>query len=784
MSEHTAKFSRERARHAVLAVCGLAFFLRVLRLGDKDVWWDEGWSVYLARQDAADVVRRSASTLHPPLHYLYLHLWLPLAGESEFALRFTSAAFALLAVALLARVGFRLLGRRAAVLAALLLSVAPFHIAWSQEIRMYSPAVAFALLALDRLLLARDGQRLAWAGYAASALAGLFTAYVLGLFLFLANVAVAVPVALSQGKMKRSFCLGWLAANASIAVVLAPWLLLYLRRGQGGDPSEPLAPAHYAQLCLSLLSVGASVDVARYALVGTALAALGALGLLRGFRRPRDALLVATLLIGFPAVLYLLSLPRGVPYAPRIEDRYLLLAQPSYALALAAGLACIWRRVAALGLLASTSALAVVVAALPGYYSARHSDRQLRALGTFVAATADAGDLVVVNPDKDWPVFAYYLGPSVDLKGLPYRERMTPEAAAHWLAPWTQSADSVWLLTTKEAATTDPDGAVRDWLRARFREVATTHFRQTALTVYSRAPEDADVFGVSDGGSALWRQASLSLPGAELEGFAFVPRVWRTGDVVQVVALWTSTGLAKVEADLRLVLADVRSGQPLVTGAWERFLGRVPTTWPEGRQAITVVGLPVPHVVTTGSYLLRLETRAANSEELTWVDVRRILVHQVGVGGPPADGPQQPLEVDLGGEVRLLGYDLPSREVSPEGHLRLTLYWQALRPMAKSYSVFVHVARPDERMAFQADREPQDGAYSTVNWSPSEVVVDSYDLVAPEGLAEGEYRLFVGMYDPTTLRRLAVQGSANFDGSDRVYLGQVRVVVDDSRGGR
>ena len=57
----------------------LAFGLRLYRLVDKPVWWDEGWSVWLARRDFLGIAVRTASDEHPPLHYWLLHLWNGLA---------------------------------------------------------------------------------------------------------------------------------------------------------------------------------------------------------------------------------------------------------------------------------------------------------------------------------------------------------------------------------------------------------------------------------------------------------------------------------------------------------------------------------------------------------------------------------------------------------------------------------------------------------------------------------------------------------------------------------
>ena len=69
----------------VYATVLVAFFLRVYRLADKNIWWDEGWSLWLAKQDLGWIALRTAADEHPPLHYWMLHFWDAVAGWNAFA---------------------------------------------------------------------------------------------------------------------------------------------------------------------------------------------------------------------------------------------------------------------------------------------------------------------------------------------------------------------------------------------------------------------------------------------------------------------------------------------------------------------------------------------------------------------------------------------------------------------------------------------------------------------------------------------------------------------------
>ncbi len=124
--------------------------------------------------------------------------------------------------------------------------------------------------------------------------------------------------------------------------------------------------------------------------------------------------------------------------------------------------------------------------------------------------------------------------------------------------------------------------------------------------------------------------------------------------------------------------------------------------------------------------------------------------------------PQYPLAADLGGQVRLLGYDI-ERDRAPRTtrlSIRITLYWQAQQRMNTSYTVFAQLLDPAGQVVAQADAIPQGGGYPTIWWLPGEVVVDTLTLeLAADAPPDTGYRLIVGLYDADTGRRLQVAGT-------------------------
>ncbi|HEY6042562.1 MAG TPA: glycosyltransferase family 39 protein, partial [Anaerolineae bacterium] len=85
----------------------VAFALRLYRLADANVWWDEGWTRWLSRFDLASIAVRTARDEHPPLHYWLVHFWDSVAGgdasTDAFVGRFFSVFFGVLTVAVVYR---------------------------------------------------------------------------------------------------------------------------------------------------------------------------------------------------------------------------------------------------------------------------------------------------------------------------------------------------------------------------------------------------------------------------------------------------------------------------------------------------------------------------------------------------------------------------------------------------------------------------------------------------------------------------------------------------------
>ena len=162
---------------AIVAVLLFAAALRILGAGSYPVWTDEGWSIW-ASSDPTEVIGIVAADRHPPLYFAALSVWRTAAGNSRIALRWLSIAAGLLTVAVVYRIGADIFGRRAGLLAALLIAALPTAVYYAQEVRHYGWLALFSALSwLILLRYLRRPSRGLWVAYVISITAMLYTLY-------------------------------------------------------------------------------------------------------------------------------------------------------------------------------------------------------------------------------------------------------------------------------------------------------------------------------------------------------------------------------------------------------------------------------------------------------------------------------------------------------------------------------------------------------------------------------------------------------------------------------
>ena len=146
----------EFAPWLVITITVIGGLLRVFALGNKGMWLDETFSVWMASHSVADMLQWIVRIdQHPPLYYLLLHYWIALNGDTPYYVRLLSVLFGAGTIPIIYLIGKRMSGVVMGLVAAVLLALSLFNIYFAQETRMYTLLTfnaAVAIYALVRLL--------------------------------------------------------------------------------------------------------------------------------------------------------------------------------------------------------------------------------------------------------------------------------------------------------------------------------------------------------------------------------------------------------------------------------------------------------------------------------------------------------------------------------------------------------------------------------------------------------------------------------------------------------
>ncbi len=133
----------------ITALTLLAFGLRAYRLDFQSYWIDEALTIFYANL-SLDELWYNLQTVRavPPIYHLLILYWVQLAGDGEYALRFFSLVFSVLAIPLTYRLGHALGDRGVGFCAAFLMAIAPYQVWHAQDARNYSMLTAASIVSM------------------------------------------------------------------------------------------------------------------------------------------------------------------------------------------------------------------------------------------------------------------------------------------------------------------------------------------------------------------------------------------------------------------------------------------------------------------------------------------------------------------------------------------------------------------------------------------------------------------------------------------------------------
>lgn len=265
--------------------------------------------------------------------------------------------------------------------------------------------------------------------------------------------------------------------------------------------------------------------------------------------------------------------------------------------------------------------------------------------------------------------------------------------------------------------------------------------------------------------------------GPRLEAVMLPDAGRRPGQVVPLTSFWRLGGPA---ADLRFTI-ELRASDGRTYGSPTIATLRTPTNTVAGQLLAHRSGFQLPVDLPPGPTGIELRLSSARGEPLPFsrgflgASQPTLPLGSVEVlaGPEPAAIPAQATRVEepWGDSISLAAFTMdPARGVPAGGSLTVTLYWSTSHTPDKSYTVFVHILGPSGRLVAQHDGPPAEGTAPTTGWVPGQTMADSHRLVLPPDIAPGTYSLLVGLYEPSSGKRLAGPG-----GAETATLGHIEV---------
>ncbi len=778
-----------RSRWLPVIVLLLAFALRVYKLGDQNVWWDEAFSVWVARHDLGTLTTVAAGDTHPPLYYWLLNPWMALTGPSEFAIRFPSLVYGVMAVALVYRLGRCLASDLqpstfvfrpsssviVGTLAALLLTVSRFHVWWSQEIRMYSLATMWGVASSLAFLMAlRTRITRWWIAYVMTAIAGMYSLYLFAFVLAAQNVFILwwwIWRLRNRLPVTRHQISGWIGVMVTVVLAVLPWLAYTLPRLKSWSAASTFSPLTYLQLYATVLTLGITTFVERYWWVHLLVLGVIVVGLVAS-RKPQypipntqyepGVLHLASCILLVPAlgVFVLLTLPQGLFYRPPLEARYQLLSVPALTLLLAGSIAALgqWRKIA--GIVAGVAILSLSLWVLPGYYGGRHLRDDFQTMTRAIAAYAEPGDALLLVSGDRFPLFQFRYDALPDRAQLPDVTtlsvvKVTLQDVERALAPLAASHRRVWLAEV-EKNLQDPEGLLAGWLDKNRYAVWREEYGYNRLSLYNvdaEPPAPASQFGEHK----LWAEVGEAL----FWGYDLPVRRVRPGDVARMVSYF----VVGSPFTLTVSLADA-SGR--VLESHDYWITR-------SKKGTARVRFDVPILTRTppGQYQLRLAPLHSAPLDMPLQIVGTPPLEQVRTVPNPGD-------FRMGQTLRLVGFDA-TKQIKPGNSMPVKLYWRTSEKIKERYTVFVqlvgtqHNPKTNGPLWAGHDSEPLDGGYPTTQWFTDTTIEDIHSLDIPPNTPPGEYEVWTGMYTQPDIKRLPVYDAQGNLVGDHVVLSKITV---------
>ena len=799
---------------ALCTIILAAFILRVFRLDVQSLWYDEAFSVYLAHFDLATITARTAADIQPPLYYYFLHFWLTVAGDGEFALRLLSLCFGVLTIPLLYVTARRLFtptpsplpratgeGLEVGVIAALLATISPLYVWYSQEARMYNLITFWLLLSSYALLKGlEETQRKWWGVFAIANIAAVYTHYfafvVIAFQLLFALVSSFNVQSLRLLKSKPEALKPLTLSFVAIIVAFLPWTPFVLARF-GQDASYWRGALKLDEALRHILinfTMGESVleNIAQSIAAGwlvVLLIGLAASAIQNSkfkIQNVNHPITFAVLYLVVPLALVLFLFSRN----PKFNARYLMIASPAFFLLLATGLASMhvmFQRAktlarASVGIILITLYGLLFTSALyadyNAYFDPAFTKASFRDVVQYIEKHIASDEAIILTSGHMFPAFNYYYrgdAPTIRLPDEPTlnTERVLGYDTANVLNQTIAGKRGAWVVLWQDEVV-DPNGFVPMLLSSCGKEaqLEPTSFYQVRLRYWTLQPNARFTVEPEPG----TRHVANFKNQFKLLGWDS-PNPTPADVGASFNLYWQS--LDMFEDDYNVALRVVDAAGNLWGKQDRRPAGyNYPTTrWKKGENLFGAYTVPLLAGAPAGDYFVEITFYTKSNE--SGLDVLAPNGAPIGKSvkvGPipvlPATKPAMFASLNIQNTISqslppftLLGYQLERDKASAGETIPLTLFWRA-------------DAQPDKDYRFRLwfDGSPTaflplaNARFPTSAWRAGEIVRGQYRVPIPSNITAGVKELKLNLNGGAGVGLGAVLASFTIEKTDRVFV--------------
>lgn len=776
----------------------LAFGLRVYALDGQSFWSDEGLSLYRASQPFLDVLANEivvdgivTQDTNPAFYFLLLYGWRQLTGDTVFALRFLGVLLATVAVPVIYFLGQTAFGRRAGLVAALLLALSPFHIWQSQILRNYGLLLTLNLLSVAGLLRfivcpsAAGRKRWRWlVVWLVAGLGGIYTHY-FGFFIFAFGVLALIVSEIRHWRLASLLGRRWLWLGLLLGgLLLLPVVPVAVSRFLAGRQVDfyPVSVPAIVSHGLSAFAVGVSPTVLHpwWRILPAALLAL--VGLVLSLRRrPLSALF--SLGYQFVPLGLLLFLSLFNPLYNGI--RHLLIGLPPFLLFIAAGITLPVTAPRASGR-QRWRWLALPVAVLlllsqGAWLWTQFQDPELvrddvQGAAAYLSRVTRPEDVIVLHDTLIAFTFDYYYDGVAPVTPIPDFAERSLEQAVATLAAAGEEAERVWFLTEPTPRTGFPRRELARWAEANWPRFADRSFPWLWLPLQLKAyipeperetlPAEATPLGTAFG---------------EAIGFegVLMPAIQRAGEPWNLIFYLSRLQPQETTYTLSLQLRDEQghSWAQVDRPLWRHY---PPSAWTDQTLLRYDHLTQLPAGVPPGRYQVSLRlldeqdqpvARADGQVELRLPDVT---VTAASCDAPPATWLlSETRNVRFGRAVTLLGTSSLSEESRPGHPLNVQLLWCVRRQPEQDYGLRLQLVDENGEIVAESLSPFGPPGLSATALQAGQLVSSQASLVLPAAATDRPHRLRLSVVPAGQETPLAVNWLL---GGRTLDIGEVSVV--------